>query len=156
MNKIRAFAALSWQMKVLLLEAYVFLGWARLKKEQPFHQVAGKLGEPMTESSLAYHPETKQLLASISAAIEMASRYTWWESKCLVQALAVINMLKRRKIPCTLYLGTARDCTGELVAHAWVRSGPFYMTGQVGMECYTVVGQFAVQEDRWGTSCKSC
>ena len=29
---------------------------------------------------------------------------------------------------------------GELIAHAWLRSGPFYITGAEVMERFTVVG----------------
>ena len=62
------------------------------------------------------------------------SRYTFWESQCLVKAIAAMKMLERRQIESTLYLGTAKDENGKLIAHAWLRSGPFYITGAEGME----------------------
>ena len=33
--------------------------------------------------------------------------------------------------------------SGELIAHAWLRSGPFYITGADGKEKFTVVSKFA-------------
>ena len=45
-----------------------------------------------------------------------------------------MKMLERRKIESTLYLGTAKDENGKMIAHAWLRSGPFYITGAEGME----------------------
>ena len=62
------------------------------------------------------------------------SKYTFWESQCLVKAIAAMKMLERRNIESTLYLGTARDESGKMIAHAWLRSGPFYITGAEGME----------------------
>ena len=41
-------------------------------------------------------------------------------------------MLERRKIESTLYLGTAKDEDGKMVAHAWLRSGPFTLLGRKG------------------------
>ena len=54
-----------------------------------------------------------------------------------------MKMLERRQIESTLYLGTAKDESGKLIAHAWLRSGPFYITGAEGMEKFTVVSKFA-------------
>ena len=42
------------------------------------------------------------------------SRYTFWESQCLVKAIAGMKMLERRHIESTLYLGTAKDETWEI------------------------------------------
>ena len=68
-------------------------------------------------------------LSNISQAIHIMSRYTFWESQCLVKAIAAMKMLERRQIESTLYLGTAKDENGKLIAHAWLRSGPFYING---------------------------
>ena len=57
--------------------------------------------------------------------------------------MAAMKMLEKRGIESTLYLGMAKDETGALIAHAWLRSGPFYITGSEGMERFTVVGKFA-------------
>ena len=65
------------------------------------------------------------------------------ESECLVKAIAGMKMLEKRNIESTLYLGTAKDENGELIAHAWLRSGPFYISGAEVMERFTVVAKFA-------------
>lgn len=76
-------------------------------------------------------------------AIQLISQHTFWECKCLVRAIAALKMLERRQIESTLYLGTARDESGKMIAHAWLRSGPYYITGAEGMERFAVVGKFA-------------
>ena len=61
----------------------------------------------------------------ISQAIHIVSKYTFWESQCLVKAIAAMRMLEKRGIESTLYLGTAKDESGKIIAHAWLRSGFF-------------------------------
>ena len=70
------------------------------------------------------------------------SRHTFWKSQCLVRAIAAKKMLDRRRIESTLYLGTARDAEGKMIAHAWLRSGPFYVTGAEEMQMFTTVAAF--------------
>lgn len=143
LKKIKGFLKYNNRMKILLLEAFLLLGWARILKSIPFSKVAPFLGEKSAETPTYTNEENRSNLKEVSKAIEIMSRHTVWESKCLVQAMAAMNMLKRRKIESTLYMGMAKDEKGALIAHAWLRSGSFYVTGSEGMERFTVVGTFA-------------
>lgn len=89
-----------------------------------------------------YTEQELVLLRQISRAIHTMSRVTWWESQCLVKAVAAMKMLERRGLACTLYLGSGRDDDGRMAAHAWLRSGPYIVTGREGHERYAVVGIF--------------
>lgn len=143
LRKWKAFARMPLGMKLLMLEAYLFLGWSRVLKLLPFAKVAPSLGAQMQETP--WSPpiqEHERIIRRVSKAVCTMSRYTVWESQCLVKAIAAMKMLHRRGIDSTLYLGTARDDSGQLIAHAWLRSGPFYLTGFEGMERFTVVGKF--------------
>ncbi|SCC47642.1 lasso peptide biosynthesis B2 protein [Bacillus wiedmannii] len=142
-KRLRVFLSLNMGTKLLLLEAFIFLGWARVLKSITFSKVAPSLGEYMNETSVAQIEPHGDTLKKVSEAISIMSRYTFWESQCLVKAIAGMKMLEKRHIESTLYLGTAKDCHGELIAHAWLRSGSFYITGSEGMEKFTVVGSFA-------------
>lgn len=129
---------------LLLLEASLYLGWARILIYRPFSKVAPSLGTVMQETSnTAPSPVNRRVIRNISNAIEIMSKYTFWDSKCLVRAIAGMKMLARRQIECTLYLGTAKDDSGNMIAHAWLQSGPYYVTGKEGMDKFTVVGKFA-------------
>ncbi|MEC5424052.1 lasso peptide biosynthesis B2 protein [Virgibacillus sp. C22-A2] len=143
MIKLGIFLKLTWKMKMLLFESYYYLGYARILKSLPFVRVAPSLGEQMEETSVFPSLTDRQQLRDISQAIHIASSYTLWESQCLVKAIAAMRMLERRKIESTLYLGTAKEKSGQLIAHAWLRSGPYYITGSEGMERFTVVSKFA-------------
>ncbi|ENQ3078088.1 lasso peptide biosynthesis B2 protein [Bacillus multifaciens] len=143
LKKIRTFLSLDMKTMFLLIEAYIYLGWARILKGRPFSKVAPTLGVPMNETSLSYNESNKFVLRDISEAIHIMSRHTFWESKCLVRAIAGMKMLERRQMESTLYLGTAKDENGNMIAHAWLRSGPFYITGAEEMKRFTVVSKFA-------------
>ncbi|HDR3888953.1 TPA: lasso peptide biosynthesis B2 protein [Bacillus cereus] len=142
-NKAKAFLSFDMGTKLLLIEAFFYLGWARILKSIPFSKAAPILGIHMAETSLNYDESEKITLRKISQAVHMMSRYTFWESQCLVKAIAAMKMLEKRQIESTLYLGTAKDETGNMIAHAWLRSGPFYITGVEEMKRFTVVGKFA-------------
>lgn len=142
-KRLRVFLLLNMETKLLFLEAFIFLGWARVLKSITFSKVAPSLGDYMNETSVAQIQQHEDTLKGVSEAISIMSRYTFWESQCLVKAIAGMKMLEKRDIESTLYLGTAKDNSGALIAHAWLRSGSFYVTGSEGMEKFTVVGSFA-------------
>ncbi|MGW8424560.1 lasso peptide biosynthesis B2 protein [Peribacillus simplex] len=142
-KKAQTFLRLDFKIKLLYIEAFLHLGRARYLKSISFSKVAPTLGEQMKESSYDLNAADKEILANVSRAINIMSRYTIWESQCLVKAMAAMKMLEKRKIDSTLYLGTAKDENGGLIAHAWLRSGPFYITGAEVMDRFTVVSKFS-------------
>ncbi|CAH0175863.1 lasso peptide biosynthesis B2 protein [Peribacillus simplex] len=142
-KKAQTFLKLNFKTKLLYIEAFLHLGRARYLKSISFSKVAPTLGELMKESSYELNAADKETLANVSRAINIMSRYTIWESQCLVKAMAAMKMLEKRKIDSTLYLGTAKDENGGLIAHAWLRSGPFYITGAEVMDRFTVVSKFS-------------
>ncbi len=143
MKKIRILFSLNWKTKKLLTEALFYLGWARILKLMPFSLVSPTLGEKMEETTLVTNSANARILKRVSEAVHIMSRHTFWESQCLVKAIAGQKMLHRRKIESTLYLGTAKDENGDFIAHAWLRSGSFYVSGSEGMERFTVIAKFA-------------
>jgi hypothetical protein len=143
MRRIRLLLSMDLTTKLLLAEAFIELGMARVMKLIPFSKLTPHLGCKMEETPFTKQVNNQKALKNISNAINIMSRYTFWESHCLVKAIAAMRMLERREIESTLYLGTGKDEKGLLIAHAWLRSGSFYLTGSEGMEDFTVVGKFA-------------
>ncbi|CAM3268672.1 lasso peptide biosynthesis B2 protein [Paenibacillus lupini] len=142
MSRFRKFLASDRAFKLMLLEAFFYLGWARILKAIPFAKVAPSLGSSMKETSFTTAPEDEEIIHKIGRSIRIMSRYTLWESKCLVMAIACMKMLEKRRVESTLYLGTMKNDNGKLSAHAWLRTGPYYVTGAEIMNRYTVVGVF--------------
>ncbi|SEC07704.1 lasso peptide biosynthesis B2 protein [Paenibacillus sp. GP183] len=143
LNKARKFISLDKETMFLFAETFIYLGWARILISLPFSKIAPSLGAQMEETTNAVHARKKTELIKVHQAIQIISQHTFWESKCLVKAIAALKMLEKRQIESTLYLGTARDESGKMIAHAWLRSGPYYITGAEGMERFSVVGKFA-------------
>lgn len=143
LHKLRVWLALDLRTQLLFLEALFYLGWARLLIRLKFTRIAPSLGVQMEESSSHISDEHLMSLHDVAEAVNVVSRHTLWESKCLVRAIAALKMLARRNIESTLYLGTAKDEHGKLIAHAWLRSGPYYITGAAEKDMFTVVGKFA-------------
>jgi hypothetical protein len=107
----------------------------------PFRRIAAGLGCPMGESPTEDGVQ-HAAVAQISWAVQAVSRRLPGMRQCLVQALAAKWMLQRRRIPSMLYFGVAKDVTGQLRAHAWLRSGSQVLTGYQGRQQFTVVATF--------------
>ena len=108
----------------------------------PFRRIAVGLGRPMTESFATEDGAQHAAVTQISWAVRAISRRLPGTRQCLVQALAAKWMLQRRRIPSTMYFGMAKDATGQLRAHAWLRSGSQVLTGSQGRQQFTVVATF--------------
>ncbi|MFK4425333.1 hypothetical protein ABH959_002471 [Bacillus sp. RC51] len=147
LRKVGAFISLDRQVMFLFAEACMYLGWARILKVMPFSKVSSALGIHMEETPLSYIEFNKPIIGRVSEAIQIVSQHTLWDSMCFEKSIAAMKMLERRRIESTLYFGTAKDKDGKLVAHAWLRSGPFYITGMESMDQFTVVSTFAKKID---------
>lgn len=141
-QKLKKFLLLDFKQKCLLLEAFIFLARGRYLKLLPFAKVAPSLGQESKETFKGPHNH-ENIVRDVAYAIQTMSKYTFWESACLVQGIAATRMLNRRNIETTLYLGIARDREGIIHAHAWVRSGSIYVTGERIKNNFTVVNTFA-------------
>lgn len=124
------------------------MGLAHLEFRRDFAKVAPSLGRKAEETPHDLDERHNRTLKHIRSAIAVMSRYTPWDSKCMIQAMAGMRMLERRSIPSTLYLGTARDEHGKLIAHAWLRSGSIYVSGYEVMNQFAVVEKFAKHAHR--------
>ncbi len=157
MRRRRIFTAawrLSWREWRLLAEAGACLVAARLAVWfVPFRRLATGLGDEMAESPVEVTEAQRATVAPIGWAIRRLGRRLPWMRQCLVQAVAVTWMLQRRRIPSTLYFGLAKDTSGELKAHAWVRSGTQVLTGAKGRYGFTVMATFAATDLNTGPNC---
>lgn len=93
------------------------------------------------EESAKEEPEAAySYIIKVAHTVNRVSRQTPWESKCLVQAMTAQHLLKKKQIASTLYLGVGK-MENKMVAHAWLRSGRYYVTGGTG-EDYALVAKF--------------
>ena len=122
----------------LFLEAWLLLHASRfLILFFPFKKIAASLGVLNQES--IYEISYLLIANNIKHAIQRASRYALHSSKCYDQALAGKFMLKWRRLPSTIYFGLSKNDQSQLIAHAWLRFGSNIITGEKGMEDFTIV-----------------
>jgi hypothetical protein len=106
----------------------------------PMKKLQENMGISNEESLPEGTEEQYREAARISHVVERVSKMTPWESKCLVKALTAQHLLRKRRIPSTLYLGVGKN-NNDMIAHAWLRSGKCYITGGNG-EGYAPVAKF--------------
>lgn len=81
------------------------------------------------------------LVRSVRRKIFLAARLLPWRPACLAQALAGRMILSAGGYATVLTLGT-RDHDGELAAHAWLKSGDWFICGKEEFAKYAVVAEF--------------
>ena len=127
----------------LFVETYILLGITRFRiNTQKFEVLTRSLGTSGFETPAEETPERLSEARRIAWAVRSASRFTPWRSNCFPQAMAAQILLRRKGIASTLYLGAAFKARTELEAHAWLRCGPFYVTGGAGHRHFGTVGIF--------------
>jgi len=88
------------------------------------------IGKPDKAESNAPLTETqKQQLVSVRKNLFRADKLLLNSSRCFALSLALKKMLVRRGVPALLYLGVNKENSGNLQAHAWVKSGKMVIYG---------------------------
>ncbi len=143
MKRLDKFISLSASERRLLLEAVIDHCLARVAiLVLPFRWIGPILGRHMGESPDTVEPEQNEVGERVRWAVNAVARRVPWKSTCLVESIAAKLMLRRRGIPCTLYLGAARDDSRQICYHAWVRSGDSIVAGGPIEKSYKVVSTF--------------
>lgn len=115
---------------------------------KPFKKIApdlGQLDKLGPEDML--HDDELAIIKPVAQSIKAVAAVVPWQSKCLVQAMAAKNMLVKRGIETTLYLGVLKE-GADMKAHAWLRCGSHFITGGNGERTYTIVRTFHAQPDK--------
>lgn len=144
MKRTAHFHRLSWKMKLMFLIAYMLMGLVRMCIFLlPFKLIAPILGQKNQVTPLEVKRENITKAAKIGYIVNVSSRYTPWESKCLVRAITALLLLRLIRIPSTLYLGMGKDDSNKLIAHAWLRCGEHIITGAEESAKFKAVMNFA-------------
>lgn len=139
---VRTFFRISFEAKILVIRVFVLTAISRFAmKYIDFGKLKKYMGQQSIETSYEVDKSYEIYLKRLSFVIQKVAKYTPWESKCLVQALTAQHILSKKKLKTTLYLGVNKE-NNELIAHAWIRCGSFYVTGGDGQN-YGVVAKFS-------------
>jgi hypothetical protein len=146
MNRLKKFLRCGGTDRRLLIEALALLCWARLLiRVVPFRRIAPHLGQAMKESPVNIGDAERQLASRIAWAVQAVVRNAPLGFVCLPQAIAAKWMLRRRRVPSTLYLGLQRKEDVDLTAHAWLRVGDRILTGRAESLNHTAIAMFGEQ-----------
>ena len=144
MRRLRTFLALDAQRRRLFLGAFRRLRTARRAlREQPFRDLLPVAGAPGDATPLAA-PSNRDMerAQAIGWAVRTAARYAPGDNSCLVQVLAARDLLQEAGIAGTVFIGAGQDA-GEsnagFAAHAWLKCGDAFVTGEAGHERYAVI-----------------
>lgn len=150
-KKLLGFWRLSRREKLWFLEAFIILGFFSALIHFAPNKVLRRLyGIPC--GNIQFSPLVElakgELAWRIGKIVEIAASHTLWDSKCLVQALCAVHFLRWRKIPYVLHLGAylTGDEAEPMKAHAWVKVGPWFITGRSGHQSYAIVGTFCLED----------
>ena len=141
LHALRSFRRLDPTDRLMLIEASILLGLARLAINMlHFTSIAGRLGSAVAESRTTEATEAAAISRRVRRAVQRAAAHLPWEFVCLPQAIAAKAMLRRRGVPATIYIGVVKQ--PALAAHAWVRAGDIVVTGERGSAQYTILTSF--------------
>lgn len=131
------------QHKMLTIQVWIYSAIFRFQMlYRDTKKLNAKWGKEGLESPNEVTHEQHLYAIKVAYAVDQVCGRTKWESKCLVRALSAQKLLKKKKIPSTLYLGCGLDDDGKMIAHAWLRCGRYYVSGGNGMG-YAVVDKFS-------------
>jgi hypothetical protein len=145
-RKMRNFMSRPWFEKLWFLPVWLLLGVSRFMiLTIPFRHLAFRLG--VHEGIAPWVPlvdsRSEATALSVSRVVQMAAKYTPWQSNCFPQALTARNLLGLYGIPYSLFFGVNRNAENTvLAAHAWVTVGRVRVTGGTSFDQFTVVSCF--------------
>jgi Transglutaminase-like superfamily len=156
-NKWRAWNKRSLLERAVFFPCWCLLGCARLAVLIiPFRFIARYLGRQagtLVFSTLLTPAQTARARV-IGRSIELAARYTPWQSLCQPQAMVACLWLGLLGIPYLINYGVRKNALGQLEAHAWACSGSVFVTGGNAYADFVVVRTF-VGPRRWAQACLS-
>ncbi len=112
-------------------------------------KLKNKFGIAGEESGLESLPREYKYARKVAYAVNQVCSKTKWESKCLVRALVAQRLLADKGIDSTLYLGCKETEDHQIIAHAWIRCGSFFVSGGNGAaDGYAIVEKFRARIER--------
>ena len=126
---------------LMIPEAIWLTGWYRFQiLHCPFAKLSPKIGTLGQETP--WDAEIPPEVLQVQKVVRAVARRMPWTCNCMVRALTMKHMLARRGFPSTLYMGVAPTENGSMEAHAWLRCGTKYISGESEMSRFTVTGTF--------------
>ena len=121
-----------WLIYAFLLARFIPLRW--------FNKL---LGEFKKVDGNIINNEQLQRINEVLKNLRRIKRRLPWKVKCFEEAIVAKKILEKFKIKSTIYLGVAKGSEESLIAHAWLKSGNSFITGERGYNKFTIVGFYS-------------
>lgn len=141
-RSVQRFMAWPYRRKKLFCFSWILLGLSKsLIVMIPYRSLSKYWGtlQPSWTGSVLLSMTQYDHVNEIKRMIALASRYTPWLSTCLMQAMVATWWCQKAKIPYLLYIGVTPETVLNHTAHAWVTSGPIFITGGDGFATHRVL-----------------
>lgn len=83
-----------------------------------------------------------ELILVLKKNIRRIKKILPWKVKCFEEAIAAKKVLEKYNIFSILYLGVDKNKKKELIAHAWLKVGDLFITGERGRKKHAIVGYY--------------
>ncbi len=146
MNIVEKFLKRTFTEKLLLLQIIILLPFFQgAIKTVPFHYLRNLCGlRQDNQPPPIIHPSEQSKVREVAWAIVTVERYLPnLPGRCLARALTARRLLKRRNIPCRLYLGANRESNDTMTAHAWLTCENMVITGAGTKAQYKAIASFS-------------
>jgi hypothetical protein len=138
-RKIRSFLQSDPQLKWIFFQAFFLSGLVKFTLIfLSFRKVLNWQGTIQLESPIGPDPASEMYRRNLQSAMRLCHLYTPWKSECYTRALTAKILLKRKRIPSTVYIGFRKESDGTYAGHAWLRSFDRIVTGREEMNGYIV------------------
>jgi hypothetical protein len=144
-KKIGYFQRLSLREQTWFMLSFALLGINRaLVLMLPLQKYQRYLGRHYQTLAVSLCLDPSMLLKSqkIGRMIQLAAKYTPWNSNCMAQALTAKLLLSYYRLPYLLYFGLKKGDSANLEAHAWVCVGKTHVTGGWSFGDFAIVSTY--------------
>jgi hypothetical protein len=138
-RKIRSFLQSDPQLKRMFVQAFFLSGLVKFTLVfLSFRKILNWQGAIQQESPQGPDPGTETYRRNLQSAMRLCHLYTPWKTECYTRALTAKILLKKKRIPSTVYIGFRKEPNGTYAGHAWLRSYDRIVTGREEMNGYIV------------------
>jgi hypothetical protein len=131
LRRVKKFVMMPLPEKGLMGEAFFFLLWySLLIYTMPYRWWESRIGQKMQPwKKEGLSPAQMKQAARIRRGVFRANKILFGLCKCFALSLTIKQMLKKRGIESTLYLGVKKGEPDSLLAHAWLKCGSITVYG---------------------------
>jgi len=103
----------------------------------PMRSYMSKMGDKGKESPHELIINELVYAKTVELTIRRVQKYLPFKIKCFAAALTAKELLAKRNIHSTIYLGVKKGNGDKMIAHAWLRCGDIIVTGKEEMGNFT-------------------